>query len=33
MGTVDFSSEITISLNSTAEHAENAKASENPSKD
>jgi len=28
-GTVEFSSEITISLNFTAEHAENAKASEN----
>jgi len=28
-GTVDFSGEIAISLNFTAEHAENAKASEN----
>jgi hypothetical protein len=29
-GTVDFSSEITISLNFTAEHTENAEAPENP---
>lgn len=29
MGTVEFSSEITISLNFTAEHAETAEASEN----
>ena len=28
MGTVEFSSEIDISLNFTAEHAENAKAQE-----
>ena len=28
-GTVDFSSEIAISLNFTAEHTENAKAPEN----
>jgi hypothetical protein len=32
-GTVEFSSEITISLNFTAEHAENAKASGKLSKD
>ena len=32
MGTIGKSSEITISLNFTAEHAENAEASENPSR-
>ena len=30
--TVDFSSEITISLSFTAEYAENAEASENPAR-
>ena len=33
MGTVEFSSEITIPLSFTAECAENAEASENPSVD
>ena len=32
-GTVEFFSEMTISLNFTAEHTENAKAPENLSKD
>ena len=32
-GTVDFSSEITISSSFTAEHAENAEASGNPNGD
>jgi hypothetical protein len=31
-GTIGKSSEITISLNFTAEHAENAEASKNPSR-
>ncbi len=32
IGTVDFSSEIAISLNFTAEHAENAEVSEKPAR-